>query len=218
MKKTQQIRTIRILTAVLVFCVLVAAAAIAILLTAPRKPASPYFGQHDPAAPNAYAFRLTDHNGKPWSLDEQRGNVVLLNFGFTRCPNICPTTLANLAAVLRELPPEAQARVRVAFVSVDERDTPETLKNYVPFFNERFIGLTGNSGEIGTVARAYGASFRKAPPAGSDKSDYLIDHSTYTTLIDPEGKSRLLYRFEQMPESKRIAADILRLLGMPGPQ
>jgi len=218
MKTTQQIRTIRILAAALVLCVLVAAAAIAVLLSVPRKPASPYFGQHDPAAPKAYAFRLTDHNGRPWSLDDQRGNIVLLNFGFTRCPNICPTTLANLAAVLRELPPEAQARVRVAFVSVDERDTPETLKSYVPFFNERFIGLTGSSAEIGTVARAYGASFRKAPPAGSDPSDYLIDHSTYTTLIDPDGKALLLYRFEQMPEAKKIAADILRVLDMPSPK
>ena len=148
-------------------------------------------------------------------MKDQRGNVVLLTFGFTRCANICPTTLANLAAIFRMLPPEAQARVRVIFISLDERDTPSALKNYVPFFNERFVGLTGSPADISTVACAYGASYRKAPAVSGEKGDYQIDHSTYTTLIDPEGKSRLLYRFEQMPDSKRIANDILRVLGMP---
>ena len=90
---------------------------------------------------------------------------------------------------------------------------PDT--QYVPFFNERFLGLTGPPADIGTTARAYGAFFRKAPAAGSDKDDYLIDHSTYTHLIDPEGNLRVLYRFEQLPETDKIAEDVQRVLGMP---
>ena len=207
-------RNIKLLVAALILCFAVAGAAIFILIHS-RPAKAPYFGQYDANAPAAYVFQLTDQNSAPWHMKDQRGNVVLVSFGFTRCPNICPTTLANLAAIYRLLPPEAQARVKVIFISLDERDSPGALKNYVPFFNDHFIGLTGTPAEISTVACAYGTSYRKAPAVSGDKNDYLIDHSTYTTLIDPEGKSRLLYRFEQMPRSARIANDILRVLGMP---
>jgi len=214
MKKNNPLPPIHALVATLVLCLAVGGGAVFVLLKS-RPAKSPYFGQYDASAPAAYDFQLTDQNAAPWRLKDQRGNVVLLSFGFTRCANICPTTLANLAAICRLLPPEAQARVRVIFISLDERDAPSVLKNYVPFFNERFIGLTGAPGDIGKVACAYGASYRKAPAVSGDKDDYMIDHSTYTTLIDPEGKSRLLYRFEQMPDSPRIANDILRVLDMP---
>lgn len=176
---------------------------------------APYFGQFDAHAPAAGDFQLIDHNGAPWKLSDCRGNVVLVNFGFTRCANICPTTLANLAAAYRLLPPAAQSKVRVAFVSLDERDTPDTLKKYVPFFHESFIGLTGKPAEVGAVACAYGTSYRKSPGVSGKADDYMIDHSTFTTLVDPEGRSRILYRFEQLPESQRMANDILRILGMP---
>ena len=214
MNKAPSILPIKILIAVLVLCVAVVGAAVFVLFHS-RPARSPYFGQYDVNAPAAYDFQLIDENASPWRMKDQRGNAVLLSFGFTRCPNICPTTLANLAAIYRLLPPEARARVRVVFISLDERDNPAALKNYVPFFNDQFIGLTGSPKDISAVACAYGASFRKAPSVSGDKDDYLIDHSTYTTLIDPEGKSRLLYRFEQMPNTARIANDILRVLGMP---
>lgn len=196
-------------------CAAVAIPALVVLFSVAGKSSSPWFGQYDSEARPAYDFSLTDQNGNPLHLQDLRGNVVLLSFGFTRCPNICPTTLGNLAAVFRMLPPAAQEKVKVAFVSVDERDTPASLKEYVPFFNEHFIGLTGNPADVGATARAYGAFFRKAPAVGEDKSDYMIDHSTYTHLVDPEGKLRILYRFDQMPEHERIADDIERVLGMP---
>ena len=193
-------------------CAAVAIPTLIVLFSIAAKSSSPWFGQYDPDAHPAYNFSLTDQSGNPVRLQDLRGQVVLLCFGFTRCPNICPTTLGNLAAVFRKLPPAAQERTRVVFVSVDERDSPASLKEYVSFFNERFIGLTGAPGDIGTTARAYGAFFRKAAAVGSD--DYMIDHSTYTHLIDPDGNLRVLYRFEQLPETDKIAEDIQRVLGM----
>lgn len=192
------------------------AIAMLLMVSTPRKKPSPWFGQYDPTAREAYDFQLTDQNGSPLHLRDLRGKIVLLTFGFTHCPNICPTTLGNLAAIYRRLPPAAQEHVRVVFISVDpERDTVTALKDYVPFFHESFIGLTGEPADIGNVARAYGAFYRKADAVGGDKKDYMIDHSTYTYLIDPEGKFRLLYRFDQMPDSARICEDILRVLNSP---
>ena len=211
-------RSRRIALILLAACAVAAIPVLVILFSIAKKPASPWFGQYDPDAHPAYNFSLTDHDGKPVRLQDLRGQAVLLCFGFTRCPNICPTTLGNLAAVYRKLPPEAQERTKVVFISVDERDSPASLKEYVPFFNERFLGLTGPPADIGTTARAYGAFFRKAPAVGSDKGDYLIDHSTYTHLIDPEGNLRVLYRFEQLPETDRIADDVQRVLGLPVPE
>ena len=208
-------RSRRIALILFAACAIAAIPTLVILFSIAKKPASPWFGQYDPDAHQAYNFSLTDHNGQPVRLQDLRGQAVLLCFGFTRCPNICPTTLGNLAAVYRKLPPSAQERTKVVFISVDERDTPASLKEYVPFFNERFLGLTGPPADIGTTARAYGAFFRKAPAVGSDKDDYLIDHSTYTHLIDPEGNLRVLYRFEQLPDTDRIADDVQRVLGMP---
>ena len=207
-------RSRRIALILFAACAIAAIPTLVILFSIAKKPASPWFGQYDPDTHPAYNFSLADQNGKTVRLQDLRGQAVLLCFGFTRCPNICPTTLGNLAAVYRKLPPSAQERTKVVFISVDERDSPASLKEYVPFFNERFLGLTGPPADIGTTARAYGAFFRKAPAAGSDKDDYLIDHSTYTHLIDPEGNSRVLYRFEQLPETDRIADDVQRVLGM----
>lgn len=218
MARKKHRHTISRRTALIIFaiCAAVAVPALVVLFSVAHKPVSPWFGQYDADARPAYNFSLTDQNGKPVKLQDLRGNAVLLCFGFTRCPNICPTTLGNLAAVYRKLPPAVQEHVKVVFISVDERDTPASLKDYVPFFNERFIGLTGSPADIGTTARAYGAFFRKADPVGSDKSEYMIDHSTYTHLIDPQGNLRVLYRFEQLPETDRIAEDILRIPGIQG--
>ncbi|MFA7344990.1 MAG: SCO family protein [Terrimicrobiaceae bacterium] len=194
-------------------CAVVAVPALIVLFSMAGNSSSPWFGQYDAETHPAFDFSLADQDGKPFRLQDLRGQAVLLSFGFTRCPNICPTTLGHLAAVYRKLPPSAQERTKVVFISVDERDSPASLKEYVPFFNDRFIGLTGTPADLGTTARAYGASFRKAPAVGSDMGDYMIDHSTYTYLIDPEGNLRVLYRFEQLPETGRIADDVLRVLG-----
>lgn len=209
------VRARRIALIIAAACAAVAIPALVVLFSVAGRSASPWFGQYDSEARPACDFSLTDQNGNPLHLHDLRGNVVLLSFGFTRCPNICPTTLGNLAAVFRRLSPAAQEKVKVAFVSVDERDTPATLKEYVPFFHDRFIGLTGAPADVGDTARAYGAFFRKAPAVGEDKGDYMIDHSTYTYLVDPDGNLRILYRFDQMPEHERIADDVERALGMP---
>jgi protein SCO1/2 len=211
-KRPSDPRSRRIGLIVLAACAAVAIPVLIVLFSLAGKSTSPWFGQHDAETHPAYNFSLTDQNGNTVRLQDLRGHVVLLAFGFTRCPNICPTTLGNLAAVYRKLPPEAQERTKVVFVSVDERDSPASLKEYVPFFNERFIGLTGPPADIGTTARAYGAFFRKADAVGSDKSDYMIDHSTYVHLIDPDGNLRVLYRFEQLPETEKIADDVQRVL------
>lgn len=205
-------RSRRIGLIILAACAVVAVPTLIVLFSVAAKSSSPWFGQFDPDNHPAYNFSLTDQNGKTVRLQDLRGQVVLLAFGFTRCANICPTTLGNLAAVYRKLPPAAQERTKVVFISVDERDSPESLKEYIPFFNERFVGLTGPPADIGTTARAYGAFFRKADAVGSDKADYMIDHSTYTHLIDPDGNLRVLYRFEQLPETDKIADDVLRVL------
>ena len=163
----------------------------------------------------AYPFELTDQNGNAFRLEDQRGSLVLLNFGFTCCPNICPASLANLAAARRALPEEARDRVRVVFVSVDKRDDISDLKKYMPMFDEKFTGLTGSPEAIGNTARAYGAFYRKDPKGPQGEEDYLIDHSTSTYLIDPKGNLRLIYKIDQLANAEAMAGDIRRVLGLP---
>lgn len=187
-----------------------------VLFAAWKRPAhrEGYFGQLLSPAKEAYDFKLTDQDGKPFRLSQLRGDAVVLAFGFTHCPNICPTTLASLASVFKALPSDDRARVRFLFISVDPaRDTPEKLKNYVPFFQSSFVGLTGSVQEIARTAKEYGAFYETVPQSSNDASDfYTINHSSYVYVIDPAGKFALLYHYEQLPESKRIAHDIAKLL------
>jgi protein SCO1/2 len=185
------------------------------VMESPKKDDAAWFGKSLEPLRGAYAFELTDQNGEPFRLEDQRGSLVLLNFGFTCCPNICPASLANLAAARRALPEEARNRVRVVFVSVDERDDISDLKKYMPMFDEKFTGLTGTPEAIGNTARAYGAFYRKDPKGPQGKEDYLIDHSTSTYLIDPKGKLRLVYKMDQLANSEAMAGDMLRVLGLP---
>lgn len=184
-------------------------------MESPKKDDAAWFGKSLEPLRTAYSFELTDQNGAPFRLEDQRGSLVLLNFGFTCCPNICPASLANLAAARRALPEEARDRVRVVFVSVDERDDISDLKKYMPMFDEKFTGLTGTPEAIGNTARAYGAFYRKDPKGPQSKEDYLIDHSTSTYLIDPKGNLRLVYKMEQLANAEAVAGDMLRVLGLP---
>jgi protein SCO1/2 len=174
-----------------------------------------WFGKSLKPLRAAYPFELTDQNGNAFRLEDQRGSLVLLNFGFTCCPNICPASLANLAAARRALPEEARDRVRVVFVSVDERDDISDLKKYMPMFDEKFTGLTGTPEAIGNTARAYGAFYRKDSKGPQGEEDYLIDHSTSTYLIDPKGNLRLVYKMDQLANAEAMAGDMLRVLGLP---
>jgi protein SCO1/2 len=169
-----------------------------------------WYGKNLTPPREAYSFELTDQNGEKFRLADQRGKVILLYFGFTNCPNICPTSLSNLSAAIRLLPHQARERVNVVFISVDENDDIAALKKYMPLFDEKFTGLTGAKEVIGTIARAYGAFYRK-----SETQEDLIDHSTNTCLIDSDGRMRLVYGIDQLPNAAAIASDILRILGMP---
>jgi protein SCO1/2 len=142
------------------------------------------------AAPD---LSLTDQSGRPFRLSEQRGAVVLVFFGFTSCPDVCPTALADLASVRRKLGADAE-RVRVAMVTVDPaRDTPETLQRYVTRFDPTFIGLTGTPEQLAATNKAYGVTaIRRDLPGSALK--YTIDHSAYVYVIDRAGRWRALFR------------------------
>ncbi|MEI6350237.1 MAG: SCO family protein [Verrucomicrobiota bacterium] len=173
-----------------------------------------FYGQHLSPGKAAYDFELTDHNGNPLRLSQLRGKLVLLSFGFTHCPNICPTTLTSLNRAWQLLPPEDRARVQVVFISIDpKRDTPEQLKKYVPFFNPTFLGATSSEAELKKIAREYGAFFEYVPDAASSATTaYSVTHSAYVYLIDPEGKLAVLYRFEQLADASKMAGDMEEIL------
>jgi protein SCO1/2 len=138
-------------------------------------------------------LNLTDHNGKPRTLNDFRGKVVVLFFGFTHCPDVCPTTLAELALVARELGPDA-ARMQVLFVTVDpERDTPELLRRYVPAFNPAFLGLYGDAEATARAAQAFKIVYRKQPLDTS--GSYTMDHSAGTYILDQAGRLRLFAQY-----------------------
>lgn len=131
-------------------------------------------------------FSLQSADG-PVALSDFRGQLVALYFGYTQCPDICPTALAYLTQGIEQLPEPAQAAIQVLFVSVDpERDSLAHLKTYAGFFNPRFIGLTGSPEQIQRVAGQYGAAYRKV--ASDSKLGYSIDHTAALYLIDPAGK------------------------------
>ena len=133
-------------------------------------------------------FSLIDHNGKARALADFRGKVVVMFFGFTHCPDACPTTLAELAQVAKELGKEAQ-KMQVLFVTVDpERDTPAVLGQYVPSFNPDFLGLYGDKAATARTAKEFKIFFQKQPlPDGN----YSVDHSAGTYVLDQQGRLRL---------------------------
>ena len=128
-----------------------------------------------------------------------RGNVLLVYFGYTNCPDICPASLAAGAQALNALKPDERARTRLILVSVDpERDTPARLKEYTAYFHPAMVGVTGTVAEIASVARAYGAGYvRQAPrPDGA----YAVDHSADTYVVGPDGKLAQTLHFAAPPE------------------
>ena len=137
-------------------------------------------------------FELTNQRGERMRLSDLAGDAVMMFFGYTFCPDICPATLARMREVKAALPPEDAARFTGVLVSVDPaRDTPQRLGQYVEFFDPGFLGLTGSDDEIEDVARRYGAQFMI--PAGQSEDSYLVNHSSIGYLIDPAGHVRALY-------------------------
>lgn len=137
-------------------------------------------------------FTLTDFDGKPFQLSDHRGKVVILFFGFTNCPDMCPAALSDMAAARRKLGADAE-KVQGVFVSLDpDRDTPERLKRYVTAFDPTFIGVRGSETELAPVVKDYGVTYMRRDLPGSALG-YTIDHSTFIYVIDAAGRWRLLF-------------------------
>ena len=153
-------------------------------------------------------FALTDHLGRRRTLADFRGKVVALYFGYTRCPDMCPTTMAKLAQAVRLLGREGE-EVQGLFITVDpKRDTPDVLAQYVPSFHPAFIGLYGDRETIARTAKEFKVYFNAQPP--NEYGSYTVDHSGYLFVFDREGRLRLLIRPEAMPQS--VAHDMRLLL------
>jgi protein SCO1/2 len=153
-------------------------------------------------------FELTDHNGEPFRLRDARGKVVLIEFGFTSCADICPVTLARLGMALRELGPLAE-RVQTLFVSVDaKRDGPDVLRAYTTFFHPAILGLSGSQSELEAVALQYRSPVRVRPP--DDSGFYVVDHGSRLFFVDPTGMLANTLPADSSPE--RIAREVRSLL------
>jgi protein SCO1 len=144
------------------------------------------------------SLELSDHTGRPRRLDEFRGKAVVVFFGFTQCPDVCPTTLAELSSALKQLGPDA-GRVQVLFVTVDpERDTQDVLAKYVTAFDPSFLGMYGDAAATRRAAKEFKIYYEKRKSGDS----YSVDHSGQTYVIDPQGRLRLFVRHD------RIASDL----------
>ncbi|MBX3675609.1 MAG: SCO family protein [Rhodocyclaceae bacterium] len=168
----------------------------------------PQFGNTDiSAAGYATDFALTDHNGKPRTMADFRGKAVVIFFGYTQCPDVCPTTMTGMAEAMKLLGEDA-SKVQVLFVTVDpERDTPQLLAQYVPVFNPSFLGLYADAQTIARTAQEFRIFYKKQP--GSTPTTYTVDHTAGSYVYDPQGRLRLYVKHGEKPE---VIAKDLRLL------
>ena len=154
-------------------------------------------------------FKLTDHTGRPRTLADYRGSAVALFFGFTNCPDVCPTAMAQLVQVMNLLGEDSR-RVQVLFVTVDpKRDTPAVLSHYVPAFHPSFVGLHGEPAAIEGTAKEFKIYYRANPP--NEHGAYSVDHSGQILVFDPKGRLRLMMKPDLSPEA--MAQDLRLLLG-----
>lgn len=153
-------------------------------------------------------FRLTDFNGQPRTLADFRGKVVVMFFGYTQCPDVCPTTMTDMAEVKRRLGPDGE-RVQVIFVTLDpDRDTAEVLSQYVPGFDPSFLGLRGTRDETAAIAKDFKVFYQKVP--GKTETSYTMDHTAGSYVFDTEGRVRLFLRHAGAIDP--IVADLRKLL------
>jgi protein SCO1/2 len=153
-------------------------------------------------------IRLTDHNGRPRTIADFRGKAVVVVFGYTQCPDVCPTTLADVAAALKLLGNDAKD-VQVLFVTVDpKRDKPELLRQYVPAFNPGFLGLFGDAQAVAKVTRDF--HVYASERAGKTADSYTVDHSAQIFMLDKAGKARVLMPPGTAPAA--MASDLKVLL------
>ena len=155
-------------------------------------------------------FTLTDGDGKPFSLSDLKGKVVILSFGYTHCPDVCPTELLTYSDTLKQLGDQAKD-VKVVFVSIDpERDTPEVISKYVKQFNPEFIGLTATGDQSLPVIKQQYRVVSSKVVQKEDSENYLVDHSSGAYLIDKNGEVAIFSPYGSEPAT--IAADIKKLL------
>ena len=170
---------------------------------------APHFASTDITGANfGRGFALTDQSGHLRHLTDYQGKAVVIFFGYTQCPDVCPTTLAGLAAAMKLLGADAK-RVQVLFVTVDpERDTQALLAAYVPQFDPSFVGLYGDVATTAATAKEFKVFYQKQP--GATPQTYTIDHSANSYAYDPQGRLRLMIRHEETPQD--VAHDLKLLL------
>lgn len=153
-------------------------------------------------------FRLTDHTGKSRTMADFRGKVVVIFFGYTHCPDVCPTTLSEMREVMKMLGDDAQ-RLQVLFITVDPaRDTPKLLSKYVPSFHPAFLGLYGDDAATEKVAKDFKIIYRQG--SGKTAESYTVDHSAASLVFDTQGQLRLFVNYGLGAD--KIAPDIKKLL------
>jgi protein SCO1/2 len=195
-------RTIRVLMVGMAFLAgLVLCFGVILLLAGPSAPPS------QQVAAIGGPFRLIDQNDRTVTEQDFKGRPFLVFFGFTHCPDICPTTLFDVSEILRKLGPDAD-RVGALFVTVDpERDTPAALKDYLSSFDPHLSGLTGDPAAVAAVAKAYRVYFKKVP---LDQGGYTMDHTAIVYLMDKEG--RFVAPFSLKRAADAAAADLKKYL------
>ena len=188
-------------------------AALAVAAFAGCSPGSPQFRSTDvTGASFGRDFALTDATGQPRTLADFRGKAVAVFFGFTQCPDVCPTALAKLAEAKRKLGDDGR-NVQGIFVTLDpERDTPEVLSRYVPAFDASFIALRGDAAATERVAKEFKVVYMKSP--GRTPDSYTIDHSAHMFVFDPQGRLRLFVSHGQ--DSDALTHDLRELLRSSG--
>jgi protein SCO1/2 len=190
-------RSLLVPLAVFLVAALTLLATLLLLLPGPQPSAS--------KVPIGGPFRLTSHEGKAFTDEDLKGKPFAVFFGFTHCPEVCPTTLYDLTQDLEALGKDAD-RLRVAFITVDPaQDTPELMKTYLGSFDPRIVGLTGTEEEIAAVAKAYKVYYRKVPT----ESGYTMDHTATILLMDSRGE---FYGTSNFQESQEVRREKLRKL------
>ncbi|GBF05670.1 electron transport protein SCO1/SenC [Deinococcus aerius] len=174
----------------------------------------PFYGTAYTPPRAAQTFSGTDQNGQPWTFQPGgTGRTTALFFGFTHCPNICPLSLAYLEKAREALPPRERERLDIVLVSVDpDRDTPARLKEYVEFFGQA-TGVRVPEPALSQVARGYGVAYQKADV--KSPTNYQINHTTATYLIDASGRLRVLWDYTQLTQVDRVVRDLRHVLENP---
>lgn len=186
---------------------LAGAAALALAACGESQPA--FTGIDITGADYATGFALTDHNGHARTLADFQGKAVVIFFGFTQCPDVCPTSLGELAEARRLLGVDGE-RLQGLFISIDpERDTPEIMKEYMANFDPSFLALYAAPDALPELAKSYRIYYKKVP--GSTPTSYTMDHSAGSYVYDPKGRIRLYHRYGSGAQA--LANDVKRLLG-----